>query len=76
MKCEEMLSSPASSALSPATTVMMSPCYGSPATNASLCDSSDGENMPILTELSDSIKSEEQLSAISSEDTSANGKYI
>ncbi len=69
-----MLSSPASSALSPATTVMMSPSYGSPATNASLCDSGDGENMPALTELTDSIKGEGQLSAITSEDN--NGKYF
>ena len=61
MKCEEMLSPASSSVMSPSTLVM-SPCstrYDSPATNASLCDSSlsDGENMPFLTNLNDDQQS-------------------
>ena len=64
MKCEEILSPVSSSVMSPATLVM-SPCstrFDSPATNASLCDSSisdEENNIPFLTNLND-IKSEDQ----------------
>ena len=70
MKCEEMLSPASSSVMSP-TTLVMSPCstrYDSPATNASLCDSSisDGENMLFLTNLDDDQQSVDAAGSVKS----------